>query len=88
MSKPPERPRRPMGTLERAEAAFKSATTKPEAEPQGKASPNAGAVPTAKELVSLRIDRDILEYFQEDGPGWQDRMNDALGKIVRAAKDE
>lgn len=86
MSKPPERPRRPMGVLERAEAAFKSATTKPEAEVQPKTAPNAGA-PNAKELVSLRIDRDILSFFQEDGPGWQERMNDALGKIVRAAKD-
>jgi len=23
--------------------------------------------------VSLRIDRDVLDFFQEDGPGWQDR---------------
>ena len=31
-----------------------------------------------KELVSLRIDQDVLEYFQEGGPGWQDRINEAL----------
>lgn len=31
----------------------------------------------AKELVSLKIDSDILAHFQADGPGWQDRINDA-----------
>ena len=58
-----------------AEAAFKEATTKPLEAPAPKP-----AVPNAKELVSLRIDRDILDYFQEDGPGWQDRIHDALRK--------
>jgi uncharacterized protein (DUF4415 family) len=24
----------------------------------------------------------VLEYFQEGGPGWQDRMNDALRKAA------
>jgi uncharacterized protein (DUF4415 family) len=28
--------------------------------------------------ISLRIDRDILDHFQEAGPGWQDRINEAL----------
>jgi uncharacterized protein (DUF4415 family) len=66
-----------MDPRERAEAAFKTATTKP---PQS-ASP-APAVPGARELVSLRIDRDVLEHFQEGGPGWQERMNDALRKAA------
>jgi uncharacterized protein (DUF4415 family) len=35
-----------------------------------------------KELVSLRIDHDVLEYFREGGPGWQDRINDALRKAA------
>ena len=61
-----------------AEAAFKAATTKP-AEPMPKAPP---AVPGAKELVSLRIDRDVLDFFQEDGPGWQERINAALRKAA------
>ena len=39
-------------------------------------------MPNAKELVSLRIDRDVLDHFQEDGPGWQDRINDALRKAA------
>jgi uncharacterized protein (DUF4415 family) len=39
-------------------------------------------IPNAKELVSLRIDRDILDHFQEAGPGWQGRINEALRKVV------
>ena len=33
--------------------------------------------------MTLRIDQDVLEYFQEGGPGWQDRINDALRKAAR-----
>ncbi|WP_266338064.1 BrnA antitoxin family protein [Kaistia nematophila] len=36
------------------------------------------ALPRVREPVSLRIDSDVLEHFQADGPGWQDRINDAL----------
>ena len=80
MTRPPERSRRPMGSRERAEAAFKSATTKrPEAPPAAPAPP---AMPGVKELVSLRIDREVLDHFQEDGPGWQDRINEALRKAA------
>jgi uncharacterized protein (DUF4415 family) len=61
-----------------AEAAFKAATTKP-SEPLPKPSP---LLPGAKELVSLRIDRDVLDHFQEAGPGWQERINEALRKAV------
>ncbi|MFC5069510.1 BrnA antitoxin family protein [Flaviflagellibacter deserti] len=56
-----------------AEAAFKSATTKPAPGPV-----SAPSVPGAKEMVSLRIDKDVLEHFQADGAGWQDRINAAL----------
>ena len=31
-----------------------------------------------KELVSLRLDRDILDFFRKGGPGWQTRINDYL----------
>jgi uncharacterized protein (DUF4415 family) len=72
-----DRPRRIGDPREAAEAAFKAATTKPADMPVKNA-----AVPHAKEMVSLRIDRDILDHFQEDGPGWQDRINEALRKIV------
>jgi uncharacterized protein (DUF4415 family) len=32
--------------------------------------------------VSLRLDRDVLAHFQDDGPGWQDRINEALRKVA------
>jgi uncharacterized protein (DUF4415 family) len=72
-----DRKRRSNDPREAAEAAFKAATTKPMDIPVPKP-----AVPNAKELVSLRLDRDVLDYFQEDGPGWQDRINDALRKAA------
>ncbi|HEX9072080.1 MAG TPA: BrnA antitoxin family protein [Pseudolabrys sp.] len=61
-----------------AEKAFKAATTKPGEQPAAK----APSLPGAKEMVSLRIDRDVLDFFQEDGPGWQDRINAALRKAM------
>jgi uncharacterized protein (DUF4415 family) len=60
-----------------AEKAFKTVTTKPAELPA-----KAPAVPGAKETVSLRIDRDVLDFFQQDGPGWQDRINAALRKAA------
>jgi uncharacterized protein (DUF4415 family) len=39
-----------------------------------------------RESVTLRIDQDVLEFFREDGPGWQDRINAALRKIVDDAR--
>ena len=61
-----------------AEKAFKAATTKPV---EGPPKP-APSVPGVKETVSLRIDRDVLDFFQADGPGWQDRINAALRKAA------
>ena len=59
--------------LDQAEAAFKSVTSKTEDKPARTTAP-----PEGKEMVSLRLDRAVLEHFQEDGPGWQDRINAAL----------
>jgi uncharacterized protein (DUF4415 family) len=39
-------------------------------------------LPGVKELISLRIDQDVLAHFQEGGPGWQDRINDALRRAA------
>ena len=60
--------------FDQAEAAFKSATSKPAEPVQAKPS----APPGGKEMVTLRLDRAVLDHFQEDGPGWQDRINAAL----------
>ena len=78
-----DRPRRTYDPRQAAEAAFKAATTKP-LEPIRGPDPvsKAPSLPGATELVSLRIDRDVLDHFQEDGPGWQTRINQALRKAA------
>jgi uncharacterized protein (DUF4415 family) len=76
----PDQPRRPRTLNDartEAEAAFKKVTKK---EPE--AVPKSHALPGVKEQVSLRIDQDVLEYFREGGPGWQDRINEALRKAA------
>ncbi len=70
--------RRPTDPRTAAEQAFKAATAKPPPELPSKPT----APPGAKEMVSLRIDRYVLDFFQEDGPGWQDRINAALRKAA------
>ena len=37
-----------------------------------------------KQLVSLRLDRSIIEAFKAEGPGWQSRINEALKRTVGA----
>ena len=36
----------------------------------------------AKQQVTLRLDRDVVEAFRAGGAGWQSRMNDVLRKAV------
>ncbi|TPO07046.1 BrnA antitoxin family protein [Mesorhizobium sp. B1-1-5] len=74
-------PRRPTNPIAAAEAAFKP-VKKPVAPIR-----EAAAVPNVRELVSIRVDRAVLDHFQEGGPGWQDRINEALVQIV-AGKPE
>ena len=33
-----------------------------------------------KQLISLRLDQDVLEKFRATGPGWQSRINEVLRK--------
>jgi uncharacterized protein (DUF4415 family) len=35
-----------------------------------------------KQLVSLRLDREVVERLREQGPGWQTRVNNELRKVV------
>jgi uncharacterized protein (DUF4415 family) len=65
------------GTRAAAERAFKAVTTK-----RVELAPQKPAIPGAKEMVTLRIDRDVLDFFQVDGPGWQERINAALRKAA------
>ena len=79
MAEQPRRPRTLNDARTEAEAAFKKVTAKVAPAP---APAKKTAVPGAKEQVSCRIDQDVLEYFQEGGPGWQDRINEALRKAA------
>ena len=37
-----------------------------------------------KQLVSLRLDRVVIDAFKAAGPGWQSRINAALRKAIRS----
>jgi uncharacterized protein (DUF4415 family) len=76
MAKPPER-RRAKDPFKAAEDVFRPAV--PELPDE---QPKPAALPGARETVTLRIDRDVLDHFQADGPGWQDRINAVLRKSV------
>ncbi len=63
--------------MKAAEAVFR-----PKAPELPRAPAKGPVVPGAKETVTLRIDKEVLDAFQEDGPGWQDRINAALRKSL------
>lgn len=37
-----------------------------------------------KEQLSIRLSRDVVEYFRAGGPGWQSRIDRALREYVAA----
>jgi uncharacterized protein (DUF4415 family) len=39
-----------------------------------------------KQLVSLRLSRDVLEHFKAKGPGWQTRIDETLKSAIRKKK--
>jgi uncharacterized protein (DUF4415 family) len=73
----PGKSRRGDSARDAAEAAFKSVTKKPVETVAA-----APKLPGMKELVSLRIDQDVLEHFRQGGPGWQERINEALRRAA------
>lgn len=75
-------PRRPVNPKDAAEALFKP-MKKPAAPVVERR-----AAPDVKELVSIKLDSAVIEHFQKDGPGWQDRINDALRAMVQAESAE
>lgn len=78
MKKMATTPRRPVNPMDAAEALFKPARKPAEAPVR------ATALPNARELVSIKLDSAVLEHFQKDGPGWQDRINDVLIAATKA----
>ena len=77
MARPPRRTQGSSDFLKAAENVFKPSPPKLPDTPE-----KAPSLPGAREAITLRIDRDVLDYFQEDGPGWQDRINAALRKAA------
>lgn len=77
-------PRRPTSARDKAEALFRAPA--PTAAPAPV--PKRAVVPGAKEMVTLRIDSEVLAHFQDGGPGWQDRINEVLRQAVPAPVDE
>lgn len=78
MPNPPTRRVRHADPREAAEALFRKPLPLASREPEKTPMTRPAGNPPAKEIVSLRIDRDVLERFQEAGPGWQERINAAL----------
>lgn len=75
--------RRPSSARDKAEALFAAPKVAPAA-PAEKRS----VLPGVKEMVTLRLDSEVLAHFQDGGPGWQDRINEALRQAMLAASDE
>jgi uncharacterized protein (DUF4415 family) len=39
-----------------------------------------------KRLISMRLDRDVIDEFRATGPGWQGRINEVLRRAVKGRK--
>jgi uncharacterized protein (DUF4415 family) len=43
-------------------------------------------LPEPKAPISIRLDRDVLDWFKAQGPGYQSRINGVLAAYVKAHK--
>ncbi|RYF31619.1 MAG: hypothetical protein EOO23_01915 [Comamonadaceae bacterium] len=75
--------RRPANARDEAEALFAAPKVAPAAPPEKRT-----VLPGVKEMVTLRIDSEVLAHFQDAGTGWQDRINEALRRAMPASADE
>lgn len=41
-------------------------------------------LPAGKQLISLRLDRDVLDWFKRQGKGYQTKINAVLRAYIRA----
>jgi len=48
------------------------------------ASPAKHAVSGVKQIVTIRLDVDMLEWFKSAGPGYQTRINQVLREYMEA----
>ncbi len=65
---------------ELTEEWFKHATIHIGGVPVSRGRPKADVT---KDLISLRLDRDVIEHFRRTGRGWQSRINAALRKAAK-----
>lgn len=42
----------------------------------------------AKKQLTVRFDQDVVDWFREQGPGYQTRMNAVLRSYVEAQRDK
>lgn len=45
-------------------------------------------LPQPKQAISFRVDQDVLEWFKEQGPRYQTRMNAVLRSYMRQASNQ
>ena len=41
---------------------------------------------TTKKQIAIRLDQEVIEAFQKEGPGWQTRINNALKDWLQRRK--
>ena len=70
-------------TEEEDEAITRAAESDPDSLPN-RFPKKMGRPPAAvtKEVVTIRLDRDVVAHFKASGDGWQTRVNEALRKIA------
>ncbi len=45
-------------------------------------------LPPGKDVITLRLDRDVLEWFRAQGKGYQTRMNQVLRAFYEARRNQ
>ncbi len=70
-------------TDEEDEAITRAAETDPDNLPN-RLPKKLGRPPLAvtKEVVTIRLDRDVVAHFKASGDGWQTRINEALRRVA------
>ncbi len=48
---------------------------------RGRGRPKGSVKVDAKQQITLRLDRDVIERFRATGPGWQARINEVLKRV-------
>jgi uncharacterized protein (DUF4415 family) len=55
-------------------------------EPEIQPHPKTSAFSKRKVSITIRLDPDIVEFFEDGGPGWHTRINEILRNHVEAEK--